>query len=142
MAGCWIVDLSEGITTLRFTKRPSLDDICAAIDEVAEKYMSDRRLWDFSAEGLDVTTTQLQRLAEYGRQKFPDPAKVAFAANDNLAYGISRMYQVEAVRDDVSTSMMVFRTAQEARAIRSPDCATRPLAPHRATARTPRYHIA
>lgn len=107
------IDTCEGITTVCFSKRPEVDEIINAIDEVAGDNPAILRLWDLSSTGLDLTTSQLRQLAEYGKsQSFP-PSKVAIVAREDFAFGIMRMYEV--FREDEVAEHKIFRTVQEAR---------------------------
>lgn len=57
MANKYTIDLTDGITSVRFTKQLE-EDLYSAIDNVAENYFSELRLWDFSSEGIDLSSNQ------------------------------------------------------------------------------------
>ena len=100
------------ITAIRFTHKPSLEDIRMSIDEAASISASGLRLWDFSHSGWDLTSTQLQKLAEYAKTKFFSPSKVALVATKDLSFGISRVY--ETLRKQEGLEIEVFRSEQKA----------------------------
>ncbi len=114
MLGNYVIDQTDGITAVRFTKSPSEDDLFSAIDEVAENYMSDLRLWDFSSEGWNVSRKQIASLARYGAVIFPSPSKVAVFAPEDLSFGLARMYEIKAEKK-MGVQFRVFRIEQEAR---------------------------
>jgi len=113
MGSNYLIESKDGITTIRFSVDPKLEDICNAIDDVAEHYLNDLRLWDLS-NGFSLTDTHLQKLAEYGKSKFLIPSKVAVIAPQDLAFGSARVHDV--YRADQLVEQRVFRTEQEARA--------------------------
>ena len=106
-----IVKLGD-ITAIRFTHKPSLEDIRMSIDEAASISTSGLRLWDYSHSGWDLTSTQLQKLTEYAKTKFLPPSKVALVATKDLSFGISRVY--EAFRKQEGLEIEVFRSEPEA----------------------------
>lgn len=111
----YLIEAEDGVTTVRFTQKPGMNDIQSAIDEVAEKsYMNELRLWDFSNGSSNITETDLHQLAEYGKSRFLLPSKVAIVAPKNLEFGLSRMYEV--YREEGLVKHRVFHTEQEARA--------------------------
>ncbi|MFC1813927.1 hypothetical protein ACFL03_14680 [Thermodesulfobacteriota bacterium] len=113
MGSKYLIESKDGITTVRFSIDPGLDDICNAIDDVAENYLSELRLWDLS-NGFSLTDAHLQKLAEYGKSKFLIPSKAAVVAPQDLAFGVARVHDV--YREDEFLEQRVFRTEQEARA--------------------------
>ena len=113
MAANFQIEFRDGITTIRFSTSPGLDDIYKAIDAVVENYLSGLRIWDFS-NGFNLADAELKQLAEYGKSKFPIPSKVAVVAPNDLAYGVARVHDV--YRESEILDEMIFRTEQEARA--------------------------
>ena len=107
------IESESGITTIRFSTSPTLDEICDAIDDIVENFPSALRVWDFS-NGFDLTDAQLQKLAEYGKAKFLMPSKVAVIAPHDLAYGLARVHDV--YREDGFLEQKIFRTEPQARA--------------------------
>ncbi len=113
MATIYQIESKDGITTIRFSTNPGLDDICKAIDDVVENHQSPLRAWDFS-NGFNLTDAELKKLAAYGKSKFSIPSKVAVIASNDLAYGVARVHDV--YREDGFLEQQIFRTEQEARA--------------------------
>jgi len=109
----YLINTSDGITTICFSEQPDVDEICNVIDEVAEGNPGRLRLWDLSRTGLDLTTPQLHQLAQYGKSKSLPPSKVAIVAREDFTFGIMRMYEV--FREDQIVKHKIFRTVQEAR---------------------------
>ena len=111
MAKNYLIVISNEITIIRFLKQPSSDEIRSAIDDVSENHPDKLRLWDLR-KGMDLTNTELRQLAESGKTKFMFPSKVAIVAPKDLAYGLSRIYEV--YRKQEQTETRVFRTEKEA----------------------------
>ena len=111
MAKNYTIESKEGITIIRLIKEAGLEDLCHAIDDVANNFLSDLRLWDISC-GVNLTDTEISQLAEYGKSKFFIPSKIAIVAPKDLAFGIARMHDV--YRKDDLVEQEVFRTEQEA----------------------------
>ncbi len=110
---------TDGVTTIRFFKGLGFDDICNAIDDVAENYPTELRLWDMSC-GFDFTDFQIKQLAEYAKSKFLIPSKSAIVAPGDLDFGQARVHDV--YRADEFVAQMVFRSEQEARVwLKSPN---------------------
>ena len=107
------IDITGGVTSVRFTKETGVEDIRNAIDEVAENHLSDLRLWDISCEGINLTGRQIKQLAKYGRSKFLIPSKVAIVVQEDLAYGLMRMYEV--YKNEGLSETRIFCSDQEAR---------------------------
>ena len=104
-----IFDKTNGITTIQFSKQPSIDELFNALDDVERTNL---RLWDFSGEGVDLTGNQLLQLYEYSKSKLLRPSKAAILATNDLTFGLSRMMGV--YRDKEQSETKVFRTKQEA----------------------------
>jgi hypothetical protein len=62
MATNYRIESKDGITTIRFSTSPELNDIRRAIDDVAENYLNGLRIWDFS-NGFSLTDAELKQLA-------------------------------------------------------------------------------
>ena len=106
------IDTTGGIITVRFNREPGFEEICLAIDDVADKYPGELRLWDLSC-GLSLTNDQVQQLAEYGKSRLYKPARLAIVAPQDLSFGLLRMYEVYRKEDHIN--QRVFRNEQEAR---------------------------
>ena len=83
-----------------------------SIDEVATISTSGLRLWDLSDGGWDLTSAELEEIADYAKMKLLLPSKVAFVAPKDLSYGLSRIYEV--LRKQEGLAIEIFRTEQKA----------------------------
>jgi len=108
----YTLEIVDDVTVVRFFIKPGPDEIRMSIDEVAAISASGLRLWDLSAGGWDLTTEELEEIADYAKIKFLPPSKVAIVAPEDLSYGLSRIY--EAVRKQENLQIDIFRTEQEA----------------------------
>ena len=109
--GNYSVTTENGVTIIRFTKHPTLDNVFAIIDITSEDSMPCKRLWDIS-NGLNLTSSELQQIAEYGKAKYLKPSKIAILATNDLAFGLAGMFKV--YRGDEISQTRVFRTNDEA----------------------------
>lgn len=112
MNDAYRIDIIDGITSIRFSKQPGMDEIRTAIDAAAELNPGGLRLWNLSSGILNLTSAQIQELADYAKSKFLPASKVAVVAPEDFTFGLSRMYS--AFRDQEQLEIEVFRTEQEA----------------------------
>ncbi len=100
----------DNISCVLFLSPPSVDDIKNAISDLAPTQPR-LRLWDLSC-GMDLSSNELKEVAKFGKSNFNQPAKVAIVAPADLAYGLSRMYEV--YREDSVIHGRAFRNQEEA----------------------------
>jgi hypothetical protein len=106
------IEQHDEIVITRFSQPPTMEDICAAVDEVAASYPSTLRVWDMSAGVDNLDSDKLRRIAQHGKSKLPPHSKAAIIAPEDAVYGLSRMYEV--YRENPHTINAAFRTEQEA----------------------------
>ena len=120
------IDTVDGVTVVRFYKSLGIDEIRNAITDVAQNHLSDLRLWDFSKAEINLTSSQIEQLAKYGKAKFSIPSKVAIVAPEDLAFGLMRIYEVH--REEDQAEIKVFRSEQDAWGwLKNPDQESRGL---------------
>lgn len=107
------IELQDGITKVEFLTKPTFEDGIAAIDDVADNYPYEKRLWDFSKAEFDYTLQELIKIASHCKSKFTKPSKIAYIASDGLVYGEMRELMVYREADPFA-AVCVFRTEQEA----------------------------
>ena len=112
MAQKHTIEHKNGITTIRFTGRPSYIECQSAIDDIVEHYPYDLRLWDFSNIEFDLSEKEIIDIANYGKLKFVKPNKLAIVAPQDLAFGQLRAFEV--YREEAHAVARVFRTKLEA----------------------------
>ena len=108
-----LISIEGGITKIKFLVKPSLKDIQNIIDDLAENYPYEKRLWDLSDINFDFTTDEIKIIAEYGKRKFLKPNKLALYATNDLAFGEMRQFQVYREEEEKALPK-VFRREQEA----------------------------
>jgi hypothetical protein len=113
MSNIYTIEITEGITVVRFSAAPGLRELLGLIDEITGNYPYERRLWDFDAHGVDVGPDDVRQLAKYAKLKFVKPSRMAIVAPQDLVFGLSRLF--EAHREDALVQTRVFRSEQEAR---------------------------
>jgi len=107
------IEYKNGITKINFLKRPDYKEAQKVIDEIAENFPYEKRLWDFTNIKFDFTMKEIEDIAEYGKMKFVKKNKMAMIAPGDLAYGELRALGVYREQDGHAASR-VFRTEQEA----------------------------
>lgn len=112
MTQLYSINTIDGITIVRFSKQPGADDIRNSIDDVAENYPNNLRLWDFSNGGLNLTSDELRMISEHVKSKFLLSSKIAIVASEDLAFGLSREFEV--YREQEQSETRIFRTEQKA----------------------------
>jgi len=108
----FIVEQQDGITTIRLTRRLSVDEFFQMLEDIAGRELSDRRLWD-GTRNFNFSAEEIRRIASSVSSIFPPAARVAFVAADDLTFGQVRMFEAFKDQDDYQTK--VFRDEQTAR---------------------------
>ena len=76
----------NGITRVQFFKTPSYSEIKIIIDDIAENYPYEKRLWDFMNIKFSFNSNNLKSIAAYGKTKFIKPNKLAILTTDNMTF--------------------------------------------------------
>lgn len=105
------IEEKNGITSVRFPKNPTFEDLKESVDAIIERGEPGLRLWDLS-NGGSMSTEEIRSIAEYGKHKLTKPAKAALIAPKPLLYGLTRMF--EAYRKNPITDLFVFESEAEA----------------------------
>ena len=98
----------------------SHDEYKMVMDEItqSERYPADSNaLWDVRGQDFeDIDTTTVKRIIEISKG-YPvrGTSRVAFITNDNLAFGMLRMYEIltSLEESDVRQNIRVFRSYSE-----------------------------
>ena len=114
MAEVYTIESVDGITAIRFLKAPSTEEVRRAVDDVADNSPTNLRIWDLTCGGFTQSADQIKALADHAKSKPFSPSKVALLAPEDIAFGLSRVFEV--YREDDVSEHMVFRTEEEARA--------------------------
>ena len=110
---------SDGIAIIRFLRELSLEEILDLVDIVADTCTGNRRLWDIS-RNFSLDSEGIRQLADRGKQRWTEPARVAFLAENDLAFGLVKIFEV--FRNTGEYQTLVFRDEEEALAwLRAPD---------------------
>ena len=105
------IEPSGKLTVIRLNRDLGLEEIFAVMRKVVETDVCDQRLWDLS-KCFTFADEQVQALANFGKQLWPDPSKVGYVASNDLTYGLLRMFEV--YREGEGYQTRVFRTEREA----------------------------
>lgn len=107
------ITIDNEITKIQFFENPSYELVKNIIDDLVEKDIYERRLWDLSKIDFNWSTDQLRSIAEYGKKVFSKPNKLALYAPKDLAFGEMRVFEV--YREQHGHALpMVFRKEKEA----------------------------
>ena len=99
MSKIYEIDYLNGITRIRLLDRPTFDDLKVIIDEIAENYPYEKRLWDLSNIDFHFTISELHDIAEYGKKKFIKPNNMAIISPDinvDVEMAIFEVYRKQA----------------------------------------------
>lgn len=109
----YLIEHVGGITRITFSSKPTYDDAKQVIDEIADDFPYEKRLWDFTNIRFDFTIDEIKSIAKYGKMKFTGPNQLAIVAPDNWAYIELHIFQAHRNQKEISQTR-VFRTVQEA----------------------------
>ncbi len=102
----------SGITIIRLTKEPGMKMLKAIIDELAERELYRARLWDLSKIKFNLSYTDLQAIADYGKKKFLKPNLLAMVVGSDFAFGEIRQFMAH--REEGVAAANVFHAEEEA----------------------------
>ena len=109
----------EGLTIYTAQGSLSREEVINTIRNFYEKGPVTRNvLWDVSQAALhDLSAEDVQQIAHVPRKSLDLRAggKTAIVAPDDLAYGLSRMYQTSSRTESLPFHLQVFRDADTAR---------------------------
>lgn len=109
----YLIEHVDGITRIEFSKNPRYSDAQDVIDEIADNFPYEQRLWGFSKIRFDFTVEEIKSITNYGKSKFSKANKLAIVAPDNWAYIELHIFQTHRRQKDLSETR-VFRTVPEA----------------------------
>lgn len=107
------IEIRNGITTVRFPRRPSLEECRAGVDDLADNYPYERRIWDMRGIDFDLAQDEIRSIADYGKKRFLRPNRAALIAPDDLAFGELRAFEVYREEEGHAVAR-TFRTRSEA----------------------------
>ena len=110
----YTIEHVDSITRIEFSKNPTYSDAQDVIDEIADNFPYERRLWDFSKIRFDFTVEEIKSIAKYGKSKFSKANKLAIVAPDNWAYIELHIFQAHRRQKDLSETRVLLRTVPEA----------------------------
>lgn len=108
------VTKDDEIALIKVTGKPTMQEILDVNIGLAEggDYVVKNRLWDFRESQVAFSTAELVKIAELNSQLGRSYHKTAILVGNDLAFGLSRMYQV--FREADNTHISVFRDESEA----------------------------
>jgi hypothetical protein len=106
--------VENGITIVRFKQMPDLDANKAVLAELASNYPQKLRLWDMRNIVIEQSQSELRDVAMSSATTFTSPSRVAFVADDDLSFGLLRIFEVFNEQESRQTETRVFRDYQQA----------------------------
>jgi len=93
---------------------PDLQDNKAVLDELAENYPQQLRLWDMRDIVIDQGQLELRDIARHAAETFTKHSRAAFVADDDLTFGTLRMFEVYSEQQTGDLHSRVFRNIEDA----------------------------
>lgn len=93
MSSNFVVEEQDGITTIRLARQLSLEELLRVLDDVTKLGTSNRRIWD-ATRHFNFTADEVRSIANHGRILWPSAARVGYVAEDDLTFGLVRMFEV------------------------------------------------
>jgi hypothetical protein len=107
------IEILEGIVVVRFKQSPKFNEICSALDDIKDIRPGNLRLYNLTC-GLNFSTDEIQRVAEYARSLQLPSGKVALVASFDITLGLLRAY--EGYRREERIKHMLFHSEHDAMA--------------------------
>ena len=104
----------ENILVVAIKGNARVDGIKHILDQIRNDagYTHSARLWDFQESSFNFSQSDVLDIAAYASTGDNRPAKVAMLVNEDLSFGVSRVYEV--FRNTDLTETNVFRDKKEA----------------------------
>ena len=106
--------VNQDILYVCATGEPTADEIIQVLKKIqnGSSYTHKLRLWDYRNADFNLTKEELELISHQASKADGEPGKVAMLVKGNLAYGLSRMYEV--YRKSASTDVQVFQDESKA----------------------------
>jgi len=90
------IEEMQNILVVSITGDPNVDDIKRILSQTqnVSGYSHNARLWDFQKSGFNFSQNEILDIAAYASSADNRPAKVAILVNEDLSFGVSRVYEV------------------------------------------------
>ena len=108
----FLVEEQDGITTLRLVRQLSVEELLQVLDDTRKLEVGNRRIWD-ATRNFNFTADEVRTIANHGKVLWPGAARVAYVAEDDLTFGLVRMFEVFREQENYQTK--VFRDEPSAR---------------------------
>ena len=112
MSSDFVIEQQDGIATIRPTRLLSAEGLLQVMADVAKLDAGNRRLW-IGTRFFKFTADEVRSVASQSRTLWPGAARVAFVAEDDLSFGLIRMFEVYREQENFQTK--VFRDEPMAR---------------------------
>jgi hypothetical protein len=108
------INVKQGILYVRAKGEPTADEIIQVLKKLQDgsSYTHRLRLWDYRNADFKLDKGELERVSYQASKADGEPGKVAMLVNQDLAFGLARMYEV--YRESAFTRVEVFRDESKA----------------------------
>ena len=106
--------VQNGIVIIRFYSKATAKDIIELLELIAEKYPTEKRLWDLTQCDFNVSYKELSAIAEHSKGIFEGPCKIAFLTPQGFTYGQINQFRIH--REDDRCQVMQFLALDDAMA--------------------------
>jgi hypothetical protein len=113
MAKSYTIEYVSDVTKVLFIKTPSYSEIKFVIDDIADNFPYEKRLWNLINTQFNFSENNLKAIAEYGKTKFTAPNKLAVVAPNDMAYEEMKIFQDYRSEGEHSQAR-IFRSEPEA----------------------------
>ena len=99
------------ICIITLTKILNLKELVAVLDEVSHVTNKNRRVW-ITTGNFTLNSEDIRKVAERGKVLWPQNSRVAYVGEDDLSFGLLRIFEVFREEDNYETK--IFREKSEA----------------------------
>lgn len=103
----------NGITKVHFSKTPSYSEIKTIIDDIADHFPYEKRLWDFTNTLFSFNANNMKSIAKYGKTKYIKPNRLAVITSDDMAFEEMLLFQKHRKQNGHLVAK-IFKTVREA----------------------------
>ncbi|MBF0277393.1 MAG: hypothetical protein HQM13_06380 [SAR324 cluster bacterium] len=112
MGQTYTISIVKGISIIKYTSNPTLENVLQAMDELGYEESTFHRIWDMSNVDIAMTSDDMRVIARHSSQLVRPDLKSAMIASSDHDFGMLRVY--EGYREGLNGVLMVFRDFNEA----------------------------
>jgi len=109
------IAIENGVTVVTPLREPTVDEVTAMAESLAEDGRYIRRLYDFSGLPFPYSVEEIRQFADKGIRIMPERNRMAIVVRDEVGYGTMRAFSVYRSKDGIAQTL-VSRSRDEAMA--------------------------